>query len=404
MVPLTIYETQDKRFHQKCFANADTLQQIGLKLGQFLSIQSESKLVICSLWLDNYLPDNSLFLTSNTWTDLKSDICKAYCIKVLYPLKASKLLIDVILTNTEEVCVKNRNTTTKHETGGYCFNILKGLCFTKNVVINCENSKFAQLVGIYKIVVKEVFEPNSNEELASFVISHNTVIHIREIHSKEWYAQMTSSKSLIKPGGVDGVLKLLQDLVKFPWTKKQMFKDLGVKPPHGILLRGPPGCGKTSLVRYLAHEEKIFLLALNGPEIFGPLPGETEENLRKLFTRAKLFSKEGPCMLFIDEIDSICPKGVKTENVNTARATSQFLMLMDSLTGEEEFLVVGATNRPSSLDPALRRPGRLDREVRMLAVEFKTFFYYQMISLLIKCICGQYRFHILISLSIFVFF
>merc|ERR1712141_940941 len=138
------------------------------------------------------------------------------------------------------------------------------------------------------------------------------------------------------------------------------FKNLGVKPPKGVLLHGPPGTGKTLMARAVANETGAFFFLINGPEIMSKLAGESESNLRKAFEEAE---KNSPAIIFIDELDSIAPKREKTHGEVERRIVSQLLTLMDGLKQRSHVIVMAATNRPNSIDPALRRFGRFDREV-----------------------------------------
>ncbi|KAE9393993.1 valosin-containing protein [Gymnopus androsaceus JB14] len=146
--------------------------------------------------------------------------------------------------------------------------------------------------------------------------------------------------------------------------RKQMaqilFKSIGIKPPRGILMFGPPGTGKTLMARAVANETGAFFFLINGPEIMSKMAGESESNLRKAFEEAE---KNSPAIIFIDEIDSIAPKREKTNGEVERRVVSQLLTLMDGLKARSNVVVMAATNRPNSIDPALRRFGRFDREV-----------------------------------------
>ena len=161
-------------------------------------------------------------------------------------------------------------------------------------------------------------------------------------------------------GGVRKQMAQIRELVELPLRHPQLFKSIGVKPPKGILLYGPPGSGKTLIARAVANETGAFFFLINGPEIMSKLAGESESNLRKAFEEAE---KNAPAIIFIDEIDSIAPKREKTHGEVERRIVSQLLTLMDGLKSRAHVIVMGATNRPNSIDPALRRFGRFDREI-----------------------------------------
>ncbi|XP_058227410.1 cell division cycle protein 48 homolog [Rhododendron vialii] len=161
-------------------------------------------------------------------------------------------------------------------------------------------------------------------------------------------------------GGVRKQMAQIRELVELPLRHPQLFKAIGVKPPKGILLYGPPGSGKTLIAKAVANETGAFFFLINGPEIMSKMAGESESNLRKAFEEAE---KNAPSIIFIDEIDSIAPKREKTHGEVERRIVSQLLTLMDGLKSRAHVIVMGATNRPNSIDPALRRFGRFDREI-----------------------------------------
>ncbi|KXZ45807.1 hypothetical protein GPECTOR_50g601 [Gonium pectorale] len=161
-------------------------------------------------------------------------------------------------------------------------------------------------------------------------------------------------------GGVRKQLAQIRELVELPLRHPQLFKTIGVKPPKGILLYGPPGSGKTLIARAVANETGAFFVVVNGPEIMSKLAGESESNLRKVFQEAE---KNAPSIIFIDEVDSIAPKRDKTQGEVERRIVSQLLTLMDGLKSRAHVIVIAATNRPNTIDAALRRFGRFDREI-----------------------------------------
>merc|ERR1712159_246669 len=161
-------------------------------------------------------------------------------------------------------------------------------------------------------------------------------------------------------GGVRKQMAQIREMIELPLSHPTLFKTLGVKPPRGVLLFGPPGTGKTLIARAVANETGSFFFLINGPEIMSKMAGESESNLRKAFEEAE---KNSPSIIFIDEIDSIAPKREKTNGEVERRIVSQLLTLMDGLNQRAHVVVMAATNRPNSIDPALRRFGRFDREV-----------------------------------------
>ncbi|KAM3099041.1 AAA family ATPase [Phormidesmis sp. 146-35] len=162
-------------------------------------------------------------------------------------------------------------------------------------------------------------------------------------------------------GGLSEVLRELRELVELPLKRSDLLTLLGLEPPSGVLLVGPPGTGKTLTARKLAEDLEVNYIAIVGPEIMGRYYGEAEARLRSLFDKAV---KSAPCLVFIDEIDSLAPDRSKVEGEVEKRVVAQLLSLMDGFAQTQGVIVLAATNRPDHLDPALRRPGRFDREVQ----------------------------------------
>ena len=163
-------------------------------------------------------------------------------------------------------------------------------------------------------------------------------------------------------GGLQTVIKSMREIVELPLKHSELFSRLGVEPHSGVLLYGPPGCGKTLLAKVLATESDANMYSINGPEIMNKYYGETEARLREIFKEAK---DNSPSIIFIDEIDAIAPKREEVFGDVEKRVVAQLLALMDGLTDRGNVVVLGATNRPDSVDPALRRPGRFDREMEI---------------------------------------
>jgi transitional endoplasmic reticulum ATPase len=163
-------------------------------------------------------------------------------------------------------------------------------------------------------------------------------------------------------GGLRPVIQKIREMIELPLRHPELFERLGVEAPKGVLLHGPPGTGKTLLARAVASETNANFLSIGGPEIMSKYYGESEERLRDVFKEAQ---ENAPSIIFIDEIDSIAPKREEVTGEVEKRVTSQLLSLMDGLQSRGKVVVIGATNRPNAIDPALRRPGRFDREIEI---------------------------------------
>jgi len=163
-------------------------------------------------------------------------------------------------------------------------------------------------------------------------------------------------------GGLREEMQRIREMVELPLRHPEIFQRLGIEPPKGVLLHGPPGCGKTLLARAVANESEANFFSINGPEIMSKFYGESEARLREMFQQAQ---QNSPSIIFIDELDAIAPKREEVTGEVERRVVAQLLALMDGLAGRGNVIVIGATNRPGALDPALRRPGRFDREIEI---------------------------------------
>ena len=163
-------------------------------------------------------------------------------------------------------------------------------------------------------------------------------------------------------GGLHEEIQRVREMVELPLRHPELFQRLGIEPPKGVLLHGFPGCGKTLLARAVANESEANFFSINGPEIMSKFYGESEARLREIFLQAQ---QNAPSIIFIDELDAIAPKREEVTGEVERRVVAQLLALMDGLSGRGNVIVIGATNRPGALDPALRRPGRFDREIEI---------------------------------------
>ena len=163
-------------------------------------------------------------------------------------------------------------------------------------------------------------------------------------------------------GGIKNEVSRLREMIELPLRHPELFKRLGVEAPKGVLLHGPPGTGKTLLAKAVAHETNANFYTIGGPEIMSKYYGESEERLREIFKNAE---EKAPAIIFIDELDSIAPKREEVSGEVERRVVAQLLSLMDGMSSRGKVVVIGATNRVNAIDPALRRPGRFDREIEI---------------------------------------
>lgn len=163
-------------------------------------------------------------------------------------------------------------------------------------------------------------------------------------------------------GGLHGEIQRIREMVELPLRHPELFQRLGIEPPKGVFLYGPPGCGKTLLAKAVANESDANFYVISGPEIMSKFYGESEARLREIFQKAQ---ETSPSIIFIDEMDAIAPKREEVTGEVERRVVAQLLSLMDGMGSRGNIIVIGATNRPNAIDPALRRPGRFDREVEI---------------------------------------
>ncbi|XP_053431944.1 ribosome biogenesis protein SPATA5 isoform X2 [Nycticebus coucang] len=200
---------------------------------------------------------------------------------------------------------------------------------------------------------------------AFYYISSTTRVNFTKIcrNSKEQDDQFRVTYDMI--GGLNSQLKVIREMIELPLKQPRLFKSYGIPSPRGVLLYGPPGTGKTMIARAIANEVGAYVSVINGPEIVSKFYGETEARLRQLFAKATL---RHPSIIFIDELDALCPKREGAQNEVEKRVVASLLTLMDGIGSEGsegQVLVLGATNRPHALDAALRRPGRFDKEIEI---------------------------------------
>lgn len=193
----------------------------------------------------------------------------------------------------------------------------------------------------------------------AILVAQKTVFHIAEKGETLRGVPQVTYEDI---GGLTDEIKKVREMIELPLRHPEIFEKLGIEAPKGVLLYGPPGTGKTLLAKAVANESSAHFISISGPEIMSKFYGESEARLREIFKEAR---EKSPSIIFIDEIDSIAPKREEVTGEVERRVVSQMLSLMDGLEARGKVIVISATNRPNAIDPALRRPGRFDREIEI---------------------------------------
>lgn len=257
--------------------------------------------------------------------------------------------------NASKIILDPQNLTSNNRESRYIGRLIEGLPLLKTDRIR------ANLIG-----------SRSQDFLVLDTVPDGVVIvqptTIIEIKSREGEKKPSSKISYEDVGGLHKEIQRIREMIELPLKYPQIFQRLGIEPPKGVLLLGPPGTGKTLIARAVANETDAAFFAINGPEVIHKFYGESEAKLRGIFEQA---SKQAPSIIFLDEIDAISPKRESAVGDVEKRVVAQLLALMDGLAGRGQVIVIGATNIPNAIDPALRRPGRFDREITIGAPDKK---------------------------------
>jgi len=249
--------------------------------------------------------------------------------------------------------------------------VTKGDIIIANAVFRRRGGSGDIFEQFFGVGFEEVFLPMGGEtRLVVTKASPDGVVQITDMTELELLPEAVEMTEVQKVpavtyediGGLSEVVPKIREMIEIPLRHPEVFERLGVDAPKGVLLHGPPGCGKTLIAKAVANESGANFISLAGPEIFSKWYGQTEENLRKVFEDAE---KNAPSIIFVDEIDAIAPKREEVTGEVERRTVSQLLTLMDGLKGRGKIIVIAATNRPNALDPALRRSGRFDRELEI---------------------------------------
>jgi transitional endoplasmic reticulum ATPase len=231
--------------------------------------------------------------------------------------------------------------------------------FVKRKLLNCpvtpQDTVFIPILGRaipFKVI--------SIKPAGTVVVQHSTILTIAEKPTGDVIG--TAQVTYEEIGGLSDEIQRIREMVELPMKHPELFKRLGIDPPRGLILHGPPGTGKTLLAKAVASESEANFIHINGPEIMSKFYGESEQKLRKIFEDAE---ENAPSIIFIDEIDAIAPKREDVQGEVERRVVAQLLATMDGLKSRGQVVVIAATNRVNAVDPALRRPGRFDREIEI---------------------------------------
>ncbi|XP_067275331.1 spermatogenesis-associated protein 5-like protein 1 isoform X2 [Pseudorasbora parva] len=340
---------------QRCRMGPALMARLGLRLGHPVLIRLRHGSCLCTAWPRHDLAEGLLQISTGCATpDLSLDPTRGHTLdptrghtldpQNIRPLKCPKLT---------RVCVSVFRDHRRPVSELSVLELLCGLYVHEGHLL-----RFGLVETEVRFVLVEKL--NSGSQKAGLVTSR-THVEISAIHSVKQLERRPAGPDAVL-GGLEEVCAALKEMIGLPMRFPETLRRLGVSCPRGLLLIGPPGTGKTLLVRSVAQDAGAALVAVNGPELTGPRPGESEQNLRRVFERARSEAETGPCVLLLDEIDSLCPKRTGTSAPEN-RLTAQLLTLMDAIGSHSGFVIIGTTNQPDNLDPALRRPGRFDREV-----------------------------------------
>ncbi|XP_009679636.1 ATPase family gene 2 protein homolog B [Struthio camelus] len=342
---------------QRCRVGPAALSFLGARIGAPLRVTLPTGCCLCTAWprhdlADGYLQVDLTCKTAGvTAKELKNLTLDISQLKLLAYHHLKKVTVKVVLKNS---------ALKKSTSRGVLQEIIKELL--RSIYVSLHYTVTVAPALENPVVYIEILSVDPLTDEAGLV-TPQTSIKIKEVVPLEWYRHLSEDTATISVAGLDGVGRSLKEMVDLPFRFPKTFKKLGLSVPNGVLLVGPPGVGKTLLVKAVAKEVGAYLFCIGGPALYGSRPGESEENLRKVFEKGREMSCEGPTILFIDEIDSLCPKRGSSNNAPEDRIVAQLLTLLDGTGSKDKMVVMAATNRPDALDPALRRPGRFDREV-----------------------------------------
>ena len=349
---------------QKCHVGPRLLQDLNAKLHSPARVTVQGQTYLCRLWprVDN--SEQFLSLDTSVCQTVNPDKLSS-CVSTVNRSIDIVIVDDVVNLDVVEVDIVLADSSHVHSVkhssylkAQLCENLslmLRSLIVASGYNVDCSRMSVGQLHGLTHVAITQTQPQCDCGELTP-----STHVIIRDVTSAERFCQRGKACRL---GGLSRQVGVLKEIFEQSFKHSDQLHSLGISPVKGILLRGPAGCGKTSLVHAVVASCEAFLIPVVTTEVLGSRAGESESNLDELFEKGRQMSLDGPVVIFFDDVDTLCAKQTREHSQQNRRVVSHVAKLMATLQSSENLVVVGATNRPSAMDPSLRGVGKFEKEV-----------------------------------------